>query len=401
MGGFEWISHLCIMRKITADRILLPTGCFASGQILLFEESGKLVDIVDDSGSGDTEQFKGIIVPGFINTHCHLELSYLKNAISRGTTLPGFIREFAKQRREVPEEQIVNAASTAVNEMWRHGIQAVGDICNRADTVNVKKGSPVRWHNFIEVFGLDETRAVELFDAANALCEQFILSGLAASVVPHAPYSVPPALFNLIASHHPTHAPWCIHSQESKAENSLFQKGDGKFAEVFSEMGLNTSALPLLSTDAFGYSIAHVPSNGNLLFVHNTETKKEDLERISKNGLLNRSWMALCPKANFFIEGKLPDIPMLMESGIRLTIGTDSLASNDSLNVLEELKTIQLAYPQINGADLLTWATRNGAQYFGWNDLGSFTKGNSPGCVFIETPDCDDVQQWQNALRIL
>ncbi|HEX5001640.1 MAG TPA: amidohydrolase family protein [Bacteroidia bacterium] len=390
-----------MMRKITADRILLPTGCFVSGQMLLFDDTGKLLDITEDSGSEDVERFNGIIIPGFINTHCHLELSYLKNAIPRGTTLPGFIRDFSKQRREAPEEQIENAAINAAGEMWNQGIQGAGDICNRANTVNIKKGSPIRWHNFIEVFGLDESKSAELFDAANALCEQFILSGLAASVVPHAPYSVPPALFNLIASHHPTHAPWSIHSQESNAENRLFRQGEGKFAEVFAEMGINTNALPLLTTDAFGYCLSHVPSNGNLLFVHNTVATKEDLELISKNGLLNRSWMALCPKANQYIEGRLPDIPMLMDSGIRLTIGTDSLASNNSLNMLDELKTIHSEYPKINGADMLTWATRNGAQYFGWSDLGSFTKGNAPGCVLIETDQCDEISQWQNTMRII
>jgi cytosine/adenosine deaminase-related metal-dependent hydrolase len=98
--------------------------------------------------------------------------------------------------------------------------------------------------------------------------------------------------------------------------------------------------------------------------------------------------LCLCPKANLYIENRLPNIPLFVNEGMKLTLGTDSLASNDSLSILEEMKTISKHFPQISFETMLNWATKNGAELLGMEkEIGTIEKEKTPGLNLIKGMD--------------
>ncbi len=388
------------MRKLTADFILSPNGELVRNNMLLISETGKILDLIEGA-TEDVEYFPGILSPGFINTHCHLELSHLKNRISRGTRLQGFIEEIVRVRRSEKSEPFAEIEA-ADKFMWENGIQAVGDICNNNLTFAIKENSKIRYHSFIEIFNMASAEAEITFKKGLDLLNEAHNANLNASLVPHAPYSSSNKLFELIQQYHNLNPScWSIHNQESLYELELFESGNGKLFELFSKMGNDMSSFVPTGLSSLISMTNFFPSTSNLLLVHNTYTGINDLLYLKKNNFFERGWFSICGKANLFIEELLPDLNLLVEQNCKITIGTDSLASNDSLSVLDELKVIQNAFPTLKTNELLTFATKNGAQYFRWEDLGSFKKNTSPGIIQITDADSEHFGVDSHVIRII
>jgi aminodeoxyfutalosine deaminase len=378
------------MRKLNADFILLPDGNLHQNITLVLDHQG-IVVAVQDEVSDEAEHFSGILCPGFINAHCHLELSYMEGAISRHRKLTGFIEELLVLRSNhgnmTPAShstsfELMEAAASA---SYKNGTQAIGDICNTSDTFNLKAHSLIRYHSFIELFNLDPLMAGSTFAYGEKLYQLALSKELSASIVPHAPYSVPHELHTLIKAHSDEHRSlWCIHSQETESENEMFYSLTGQLVNFFQKRGFAGFLEKPHGMSSVEFISLYFPSNGNLMLVHNTFTSQGDIDFLKSTGNFNRVSFCLCPKANLYIENTLPNIPMLWKNDCMITIGTDSLASNDTLSVFEEIQAIHRYYPEIPIATLLNWATANGADYFGWHDLGRFKNGARPGVVFIE-----------------
>lgn len=356
--------------------------------VLALHENG-IIDGVYQPGEAPVplsqiKQLHGILCPGFVNTHCHLELSYLKDKIAKNTGLDGFISQIEQQKKKGPDADKINAAIiTAQDEMLNNCIVAAGDISNTDATFQEKKLGDLIYHTFIEVFGSDPQRADEFFSKARQLYAQAISQGLTASIVPHSPYSVSKELFRLIGSFaFKTGGLLSLHHQENEDENRYFESGDGPVAERLKRFGV---AVPdFISPGRPLPSVAnYLPWDNKILLVHNTVSDEGDIAYAMQN--FNKLWWCLCPNANLFITGKLPDIPILRKAGSRIALGTDSLASNQQLSILEEMKTISKHYPEVGLEELLGWATINGADALGFSaQLGSFEAGKKPGIVLIE-----------------
>jgi cytosine/adenosine deaminase-related metal-dependent hydrolase len=325
--------------------------------------------------------YQGALVPGFINTHCHLELSHLKHQLEEKTGLTNFIKGILA-KREQPEEMIISAMEAADKEMHDNGIVAVGDISNQLISREVKQHSKIYYHTFIEVFGF------------NAPAEQTIHPGLAlkvafeplkASIVPHAPYSVSTSLFKAIREITTDNDLMSIHNQETAAENELFEKGTGEFAELFKALGIAQSEAHGSGKSAIHYHLPQLPDQINTLLVHNTFTNNTDLAFAKKHH--QKLFWCLCPNANLYIEDRLPDVELFQREGIKITLGTDSLASNHRLDLLSEMKTLQ-DHKQVSFAESLQWATLNGAEFLGIDSqFGSLTVGKKPGIMLINLHD--------------
>lgn len=370
------------MRKLSADCILSPQGNLLRNHTLVFKDDGEILDLLPLKLE-DAEFVEGILSPGFINTHCHLELSHFKNKISRNTGLEGFIFEFVRTRRSSTIDGTKDFEE-ANKLMWNNGIQAVGDICNNDSTFIIKNKSKIRYHSFVEIFSMQKEEAEKAFLEGITLLDKAIESHQHASIIPHAPYSSSPQLFELINNYHQSHPSlWGIHNQESESENELFIHLSGKLLNMFTQKGIDMSWFSSTGKNSLQTISKYFPSKSKILLVHNTFTRASDINFLEEKGLLDRIWFSLCPKANMYIEGQLPDVPMLQNQNCRITIGTDSLASNDTLSILDELLEIQTAFPEISTESLLTFATKNGADYFGWSDLGAFTVGSKPGVINI------------------
>lgn len=378
------------MKKISADYIFPGNGAPIKNGVLIIEDSGSIIDLLDpeknDINFDEVIKYEGIICPGFVNTHCHLELSYLKNQIAERTQLHGFIQQIVTLRNNFSEEQRLEAIATAEKEMITNGIVAVGDISNGNSTFNLKEKGNLKYHTFIEVFGSDPKIAELAFNQAKSLFDEYY-DKKRVSITPHATYSVSDPLTLLINQHCIEHKSLVsIHNQETESENEFHRNGSGHLFD-FLDIAKKTDFQPT-GENALASFLKKYEKLNHTLLVHNTFTDKLDIEW-AKNYNSDIYW-AFCPNANLYIENRLPNFELFLNE--KCTIGTDSYASNWSLSILDELKTIQKHAPNINMETLIKWATYNGAQFLGFNELGSFEKGKKPGINLIENLDLENLQ---------
>ncbi|MEI7830543.1 MAG: amidohydrolase family protein [Prolixibacteraceae bacterium] len=373
------------MRKISAHLIIDGLGnCFPKG-ILSVDQSGRITDIVDTKGilneSAEVEFYSGVIVPGFVNAHCHLELSHLKDAFSEGGGMVPFLKKVVKSRASEPE-RIIKSTENADLMMFKEGIVAVGDISNETSSFEIKSQSKIDYFTFIEILGFDPDRAVNAFERAMDCLKSAENLGLKASIVPHAPYSVSTSLFNAISSEaRKTGSPISYHSQESTEEDELYLKGSGDLFNLFrDDLGINTSSFKPTGKGALQSTLKYFPEQNNLLLIHNLYTNQSDLDYIASKRKLSNTWFVLCPGSNLFIQNKLPDIALFRNNHLQICLGTDSLVSNHQLSILEEMKILQNFFPSITLEEMTGWATFNGANALGINEwAGSIEVGKRPG----------------------
>ncbi len=381
-------------RKFSADKIFNGYH-FLQQQVLITDTAGVIVDIVDEKESGDdVEKLNGILCPGFINAHCHLELSHMKGHIPKHTGLVDFVLKVVTERH-FAEQEIFDAIENAEDEMLQNGIVAVGDICNNTLSIPQKTKGRLQYHNFIEASGFVPALAEERFDKSLEILHQY-RSGIqypvssikhpASSISPHAPYSVSPGMFSMI-NDLPNNNLLTIHNQETEAENEFFEKGTGDFLRLYKQMGIDISFFKPSGKTSLQTWLPHFTKEQSIILVHNVTTSAEDLEfiRLKTHDSRLQTFLCLCPNANLYISNTLPDVNMLMQHTDNIVLGTDSLASNEELSIWAEIKTLQQNFRNIDLAILLKWATSNGAKALQMDSsLGSFEKGKQPGVLLID-----------------
>ena len=413
-------------RKFKADYLFLGDRMASPDSVLITTNEGIVQAVVPESEAGsDVEVYSGVLSPGFVNCHCHLELSHMKGVIPEGTGLVDFLSTVIRRRaafaeasategggdvtKASGEEAIREAIAAGEQEMLDNGIVAVGDICNTADTVVQKTLGRLYYHNFIETMGFIEQGAQARFAHSlgifNAFAAAYQLPIESNSIVPHAPYSVSGALFRLIAGFPGNHL-LTIHNQESEAENEWLLSGKGDFLRLYQLLGLDVSFFNGTGKRSLESFLPYFYRNQSLILVHNVATGAEDVGA-AVGGIDAAAggpdlYFCLCPNANLYISGQLPDVELLHRQGCRIVIGTDSLASNHRLSILEELKTLQRAFPGLSTPTLLQWATAGGAEALQVEGvLGAFSSGKEPGVVLIEGGEGDRLTAGARARRLL
>ncbi|SMC79788.1 amidohydrolase family protein [Pedobacter nyackensis] len=323
----------------------------------------------------DIEYHDGILVPGFVNTHCHIELSNLRGKIQRHTGLPDFVKSVIKLRTS-DEYELNLAILKADIEMYENGIVAVGDISNQLISRSLKISTPVYYHTFLEIMGFNP----EVADDAMKRAEQFKqdFGALPVSIVPHAPYSVSPELFQALGEYAGAEkGPLTIHNQETADENAFFEEKTGDFLNLFKFLGQDVEFYQPSGKTSLQTYLPLLPKDVRTLLVHNTHTSAADVA-FAEDIHPNLYW-CLCPNANLYIEDMLPDVDMLRAADLKITLGTDSLASNDALSILSEMTLLQERF-DVPVEELVKWGTFNGAEFLGIADrFGSFEPGKHPG----------------------
>ena len=362
-------------------------------KVLIFNEKDEFIAFVDIKEAGDDIQyFEGILSPGFVNAHCHLELSHMKGMIPVHTGLQEFVKQIVALRQVSPEaihEAIINAEA----EMMANGIVAVGDISNTLDTLTQKAKHNLAYYSFVELYDLDPSRAADKIEAGLEIQKQFQENCVRASLVPHAPYSVTNDLWNLLSAHFGIHT-ISLHNQETPDENDFFKTKTGSFLGMYERTKVNLDFFEATGLSALQSVLPVFKKAHHGILVHNSFTSAEDIQAV--HAAMDNAFWCLCPNANQYIEQTMPPIELLRSEKAKVVIGTDSYASNWSLNILDELKTIQQHHPQIPLAEMLGWATLNGAQALQMDKhLGSFEKGKKPGVVLIK--GVDDINDLKNA----
>lgn len=369
-----------VHRKLAADNIFNGDKMLGPDAVLIINNQAEIIDLINEADAGENvERYKGILSPGFINCHCHLELSHMKGLIPRHSGMLAFLMSVMNNRKE-KDEHIFSAIIEADNEMNRNGIVAVADICNTDHTMHQKRNSTVYYHNFIEATGFIDASAPARFNAAVELYNRFADIGVS-SIVPHAPYSVSNTLFSLINNFRKDSL-LTMHNQESLAENEFFLHAKGDLLKLYASINVDIKHFQATGESSLMSILSKFTAQHSLILVHNVFTNENDLQ--SAISRINNLYWCLCPNANQYIGNDLPDIQLLRKYSAKIVLGTDSLASNDELNILSEIKTIKKNFPEIELVELLQWATINGAEAMGiQNQYGSFTKGKRPGINLI------------------
>lgn len=377
-------------QKFRADQLFDGYRMRDDQSVLITNGDGTVKEIIGLADAGDDVQYSpGIVCPGFVNCHCHLELSHMKDIIPRETGLVQFVTQVMKDRH-YPEHKILEAIDEAESEMLRNGIVAVGDICNNDLTLAQKSKARLWYHNFIEVAGFDPKIADLRFDKSKELVEAFA-SNQRASMVPHAPYSVSFELLSKII-HLPGNGLLTMHNQETPAENELFLEKTGDFLDFYEQFKIETEFFNSTGKSSLQSVIDRFLPGQQVILVHNVFTSEEDILFVKNKDHITPFW-CLCPGANLYISGKLPNIELFINNDCMIVLGTDSLASNDELSILSEMKTILQHFPFTKMENLFQWATLNGARALQMDELlGSFEPGKKPGVVLC-AEDLERVQR--------
>jgi len=380
------------MRQISADCIFPVTSAPVVNGILRLTDDAEVIDILKPGDEGydinSAEIHEGWLIPGLVNAHCHVELSHLQNTVKEHTGLDGFLEELMLVR-ESDESTVKHAIQEADAEMWKNGIVAVGDISNSAASFATKNKSPIRYHTFIELYGLNATKAESIFSSGENLLNQLIKnkSNFSGNINPHAPYSVSNKLLDLICNHvSEKDGIFCIHNQETQSEEDFFKSGEGIMVNRMQKMGIDLSSFSPTGKSSLRSLLNSMNLQKKVMLVHNTFSNESDI--IAAEASLENVYWCLCPSANLYIENRLPSIDLFRKHSNKIVIGTDSLASNHQLNLIREMYVLQSHFNDLTCEELIEWGTLRGAEILGFdNDLGSFSAGKKPGCVLIKHVD--------------
>lgn len=381
------------MRKFSATYIIPGNQPPLKYGILICENDGTIIDLIDTGGvlkeQAGLEYHSGIIIPGLINAHCHLELSHLKGLIPPHTGLAVFLGYIHNLRNAAPET-IESAVRKAEFQMEAAGIRALGDVSNSLLTLEIKQKSKLYYHTFAEAFGFHPSRAEKAYQLAVTVQELFTQSGLQASVSPHSAFSVSEELFLKISDKVKAgKSIISVHNQESREEDLFFRESSGPLANHFeNNLLIDISKWNPSLKNSLEYLLHHIPAPNQLLLVHNTYTTENDINILKTLRDPANTFLVLCPNSNLYIESQLPPVMLFRQENMNICIGTDSLASNSSLSVLQEMITLQENFPGLKLHELVTWGCLNGARALQIDNLyGSFETGKKPGINLITGAD--------------
>jgi len=371
-----------MIQYFSADYVIPVTSEPIKNGIVAIEE-GKIIGVYKDLDAtikADVKSFSGVLIPGFVNTHCHLELSHLMDVIPEKIGLVEFISKVIETRGQ-EKDRIIKAMQKADRFMFENGIQAVGDHANTNISAEIKSHSNIIYHTFVEIIGMNDDEILQKIDEARDI--EFFFDANHSSITLHAPYSCSKSLFKAYKKSVNEDNIISIHNQESEEENKLFRYRTGAFLNFYEKMGINMDDFKAQARNSIQSYLNYLPASNRTILVHNTFTSLKDLDFIARMG--RKVTLCICPKANLYIEDTLPKVQLFNNHKFEIALGTDSLASNRTLSILEELKTLHNANRDLNFIDTIKWATINGARALGLErDVGSLEVGKKPGLVLLK-----------------
>jgi cytosine/adenosine deaminase-related metal-dependent hydrolase len=336
------------------------------------------------------------LLPGLVNSHTHLELSYLSDEIPPATQFVAWIRSIvaARRRRSDPRE-ILDAVDRALAQSVRSGTAVVGDITNTLMTYDALARSPlagVVFYELIQFNGCDADGFVE--GACQQIAALTPTDKVRVRLAAHAPYSVGPLVFQAIRRvvSRERLSPCSVHLSESAEEVEFVHSGSGPIREALEELGawdpgwVAPAVSPVQFLDESGFL------DSDVLAVHGTQMTAADLRRLAARG----TRLITCPRSNGRTGAGAPPIAEFYQSGVPVAVGTDSLASAPDLNVFAEMATMRVLAPDVPASKLLESATLEGARALGFDaDYGTIEPGKLARLVVVDMPaHVDDVEEY-------
>jgi aminodeoxyfutalosine deaminase len=331
------------------------------------------------------------VLPGLVNAHTHLELSWMRGRVPPCASMPAWAASLIALRRGVsndPPEPIVDA----IAEARASGTCLVGDVTNTFATYDPLLDSELSAALFREVIGFSAPDPGALVEqVSRQIADLTPIAWLRPSIVPHAPYSVSPALLQAIARWSAA-KPLSIHLGESAQEVEFLREGTGEWRTLLETLGAWNASWTTPACGPVDYLDRLGMVNEHLLAVHGVQFTAPELSRLASA----RATVVACPRSNRWTGAGVPPIDRFYASGVRVAIGTDSLASVDDLNLFAELAEVRRLAPGVPAARILESATLAGAEALGFgSELGSIEPGKRAQLIAVRVPPTvADVEQY-------
>lgn len=342
-----------------------------------------VITAVGPHDGGSVEDLGSVaILPGLVNAHTHLELSWMRGQVAPSDSMPVWASQLMALRRTVshePPEPIVGA----VAEARRSGTCLVGDVTNTFATFDPLLDSDLSAMLFRELLGFSvvEPDAVVAQTAAQ-IADLMPIAWLRASMVPHAPYSVSPALLQAIGEWS-RGRPLSMHLGESAQEIEFLRDGSGEWRALLESLGVWNPSWTAPGCGPVEYLERLGMVDRHLLAVHGVQFTDGDLSRLAAAG----ATVVACPRSNRWTGAGEPPIDRFYASGVRVAVGTDSLASVADLNMFAELASLRSLAPLVPASALLRSATLAGAEALGFaSELGSIEPGKRAQLMAVGLP---------------
>ena len=363
-----------------------------NGYIEYDETDGTILEVGVCEDPSSEDFYDGALVPGFVNAHCHVELSHLHKKFRKGTGMAGFIDQINELRDWAGREKKAELVQEWMDKMWNDGVSAMADISNDDSSFDVKASHKMYTRTFLEVFGSEPHMCEGVMSDVSVLNELAASKGIDAAPTPHSCYTMSPELLSASAAAGLEGGYLSYHSQESQEEEDLMISGTGAMYE--NRVRNNMSTPPVTGESSLKYFIDRLadvrkaPYDEHILLVHNVCLKQDDIDAARK--VMNNVYWAVCPLSNIFIHNALPPIPLMRKNGLAITVGTDSLSSNDDLSMIAEIECLHRNFPEVPMGEIFRWSSLNGARFLSKeHELGSFSKGKKPGIVLVTAIDSE------------
>ncbi|HEX3344408.1 MAG TPA: amidohydrolase family protein [Polyangiaceae bacterium] len=380
------------MRAVHADAVVTGDAETLRDAAVVVDAAGTILDVgpaavvLPRHGGAEVERVRGVVLPGLVNAHTHLELSALRGRAPGGAGFVPWVEQLIGARAELRPEEDLEAIGRAVDELDASGTVAVGEVTNSLAAVGALARRGFVGSVFHEVFGVEREPAERRVEGLHRVVEEAVGSWptreLAYVPTAHTLYTThPDVVRRLFRDARERGLRASLHLAEHPAERRFLEHGDGPITDWYaSRLKLRRDLLewpgvsPVAFADALGALGPHV------LAVHLTDARPEELHLVARRG----SPVVLCPRSNLFIETRLPPLLAIRAAGIAPALGTDSLASNASLDVLAEARALADRFPTVPAGELLRMATWGGAAALGRTDVGRVAPGARPGLFAVE-----------------
>lgn len=318
----------------------------------------------------------GVLLPGLVNAHTHLELSHLEGVAPLGRGFVPWVEGVVAARAGADEEEVAARTAEAITSLEKRGTAAVGDVSNRLAHLDVLGESRLRAVVFLEVLAWDPARAAETEGWADErLAAARRHDRVQVRLAAHAPHSVSPELLRRLVARGGIGA---LHLAESPEESRFLASGDGAWAEFLVRRGLGDVPFAPPGTSPVRYADDLGLLHPGLVAAHGVQVDAADREILARRGV----FVVLCPRSNRNLGAGTADVPALLAAGVRLCLGTDSLASVDTLDVLDDAVFLARQFPGLDPAALVRMATAGGAEALGLEDLGTLAPGQTAALAF-------------------
>ena len=331
-----------------------------------------------------------VILPGLANAHVHLELSWLRGKVPPAASMPAWASQLMVVRRARASEPI-SLIRDAINQARSFGTALVGDVTNTLASYHELLETEMCGVVFFEQLGFRaEAPRVRAAEADAKLRALQPTSRLRAYVAPHAPYSVSPEFLRAIGGLGPPIV--AIHLGESREEVQFLRDGTGAWREILESLGVWDERWVAPGCGPVEYLARLDLLDSRLLAVHGVQLTDEELGKLAEAG----ATLVTCPRSNMWTGAGAAPIARFYRSGVRVAVGTDSLASVDDLNIFAELAEMRAAAPDVKASRLLESATRTGAEALGFGaELGTIEPGKRGALIAVRLHEpVEDVEEY-------